>query len=92
MSACAELSFLGGGFLAIRLPPPRFALRRASPKRSEGGKPDHTLFCEFCGFCVECRGRVAASVSRTCSLAFPFARLVALSMIGCQLSGFEKPA
>jgi hypothetical protein len=42
---------------SIRLPPPRFALRRASPKRSEGGKPDPTWFCEFCGFCVECRHR-----------------------------------
>ena len=26
----------------VRLPPPRFALRRVSPKRSEGGKPDTT--------------------------------------------------
>jgi hypothetical protein len=39
-----------GGFLPIRLPPPPSALRRASPKRSEGGKPDPTLFRGFYGF------------------------------------------
>src|SRR5881296_1370897 len=29
--------------------------RYGVPRRSEGGKPDPTLFCAFCGFCVECR-------------------------------------
>jgi hypothetical protein len=32
---------------------------------AEPGEKTLSLFCELCGFCVECRAHVAAPVSRT---------------------------